>query len=252
MIEDPIFYYVAVPAVILAGLSKGGFGGGLALLSVPFMSLVISPIQAAAIMLPILIVMDMIALFAWRGVYDRRSLVILLPAAIAGISLGWVTAAYVTATHVRLIVGTVALIFWLDYMFGRRDALRPRDHSPRKGWFWGTVSGFTSFVTHAGGPPFQMYMLPLRLEPKLLAGTGIAYFATVNAIKVVPYLFLGQFSHVNLMTSAILLPLAPLATLAGVRLVKIVPQTLFYRLTYSVVLIIAVKLIWDGLAGLSV
>ncbi len=251
MIEDPVFYYVAVPAVILAGLSKGGFGGGLALLSVPFMSLVISPVQAAAIMLPILIVMDMIALIAWRGVYDRRSLAILLPAAIAGISLGWATAAYVTATHVRLIVGTVALAFWMDYMFGRRDALRPRDHSPRKGWFWGAVSGFTSFVTHAGGPPFQMYMLPLRLEPKVLAGTGIAYFATVNAIKVVPYLFLGQFSPVNLMTSAILLPLAPLATLAGVRLVRVVPQALFYRLTYSVVLIIAVKLIWDGLAGLS-
>lgn len=250
MIEDPIFYFAAVPAVVLAGLSKGGFGGGIALLGVPIMALVISPVQAAAIMLPILILMDMIALVAWRGVYDRRSLGILIPAAIVGIGVGWATAAIVTAVHVRLIVGVVALAFWLDYMLGGAKSLKPRNHNAPKGWVWGAVSGFTSFVSHAGGPPFQMYMLPLRLEPRLLAGTAIVYFAFVNAFKVVPYLLLGQFSPANLMTSAVLLPIAPLATLAGVRLVRIVPQALFYRVTYSVVLVVAAKLIWDGLNGL--
>ncbi len=250
MIDDPTFYIAAVPAVVLAGLSKGGFGGGIALLGVPIMALVISPVQAAAIMLPILILMDVISLIAWRGVYDRRSLGILVPAAIVGISIGWATAAIVTVTQVRLIVGVVALFFWLDYMLGGARSLVPKIHNVPKGWVCGAVSGFTSFVSHAGGPPFQMYMLPLRLDPKLLAGTAIIFFSVVNAAKVLPYLLLGQFSTVNLMTSAILLPLAPLATLAGIRLVRIVPQALFYRVTYSVVLVVAVKLMWDGLADL--
>jgi uncharacterized membrane protein YfcA len=250
MIEDPLFYMAAIPAVLLVGLSKGGFGGGLALLSLPIMALIISPIQAAAIMLPILILMDMIGLIAWRGVFDRKCLMILTPAAMVGIGVGWATAAYVTSAHVRLIVGVVALMFWLDYMLGGGKTREPRAHNPRKGWFWGAMSGFTSFVSHAGGPPFQMYVLPLRLDPKMLAGTAIIFFSIVNAVKVVPYLALGQFSPVNLMTSAVLLPLAPLGTLAGVRLVKIVPQATFYRITYSVVFVISLKLIWDGLNGL--
>jgi len=250
MIQDWLFYLAAVPAVLLVGLSKGGFGGGLSLISLPAMALVISPIQAAAIMLPILILMDVIGLVAWRGVYDRRSLLILTPAAVIGVAIGWATAAYVTSAHVRLIVGAVALMFWLDYMVGGGRGREPREHNPPKGWFWGAMSGFTSFVSHAGGPPFQMYVLPLRLDPKMVAGTSIIFFSVVNAMKVVPYLALGQFSLVNLMTSAVLLPLAPLGTLAGVRLVKIVPQALFYRVTYSIVFVVALKLIWDGINSL--
>jgi uncharacterized membrane protein YfcA len=246
MIQDPLFYYAAIPAVILVGLSKGGFGGGMSLLSVPMMALVISPIQAAAIMLPILILMDISGLVAWRGVYDKACLVILIPAAVAGVGLGWLTAAYVTAAHVRLIVGVVALLFCLDYYFGGGKARKPREHNPPKGWFWGAMSGFTSFVSHAGGPPYQMYVLPLRLDPRLLAGTSIIFFSVVNGLKVVPYLLLGQFSTVNLMTSAVLLPLAPLATLAGVRMVRLIKPEPFYRFTYAIVFAVSLKLIWDG------
>jgi uncharacterized membrane protein YfcA len=250
MIQDPLFYLAAVPAIILVGLSKGGFGGGMSLLSVPIMALVISPIQAAAIMLPILILMDVSGLLAWRGIYEKTCLVILIPAAVAGVGLGWLTAAYVTAAHVRLIVGVVALLFCLDYFFGGGKARAPRTHNPLKGWFWGAMSGFTSFVSHAGGPPYQMYVLPLRLDPKLLAGTSIIFFSVVNALKVVPYLLLGQFSTQNLLTSAVLLPLAPLATLAGVRLVRIIKPAPFYRFTYSIVFLVSLKLIWDGVNDL--
>lgn len=250
MIDDPLFYLAAVPAVLLVGLSKGGFGGGVALLGVPMMSLIISPVQAAGIMLPILIAMDLVGLYAYRGTFDRASLLITVPAAMAGIAIGWATAALVTAAHVRLIVGVVALVFSLDYFLGGEKSKHPARPKVVKGSFWGAVSGFTSFVSHAGGPPYQMYMLPLRLDKLVLAGTSIIQFAIVNAVKVIPYFFLGQFDTTNLTTSAILLPLAPIATLAGVRLVKIVDQAMFYRLTYLGVFIVSLKLIWDGLAAL--
>lgn len=212
------------------------------------MSLAINPIQAAGIMLPILIVMDIVALSSYRGAGDRSALKILIPAGIVGIAIGGLTANWVSEAAVRLIVGAVALAFALNYWLVRGEQPAARQ-SVLKGGFWGAVAGFTSFVSHAGGPPFQMYMLPLKRDPWIFAGTGVLFFAVVNAVKVVPYAWLGQFSAENLWTSAALLPLAPLATLAGVRLVKIVSKTVFYRITYGAVFLVSLKLIWDGVTG---
>ncbi len=248
MITDPWFYAAAVPAVILVGMAKGGFGGAIALLGVPLMSLVISPVQAAGILLPILVVMDLVGLAAYRRRYHLPSLKILIPPAIVGVGIGWLTASVVTEAHVRLIVGVVALAFTLDYFL--RGARRPAAATNRiKGSFWATVAGFTSFVSHAGGPPLQMYLLPLRLEPRLFAGTSVIFFAVVNATKLVPYYALDQLRLGNLETSAVLLPLAPLATLTGVWLVKVVEPARFYRITYAAVFVVSFKLIHDGLAG---
>lgn len=250
-ITDPWFYAVAVPAVILVGLSKGGFGGAMALLGVPLMALVISPVQAAAIMLPILIVMDAVSLWSWRGSYDSRTLRIMLPAGLVGIGLGWLTAAYVTVPMVRLIVGLVALAFTLRYLWLRyvgEPGARP--HRPWSGRFWGLVTGFTSFVSHAGGPPYQMYALPLRQDPRIYTGTSVIFFSVVNVVKLVPYFALGQFDSANLATSAVLLPLAPVATLAGAWLVRKLRAELFYPFMYAMMAAAAVKLIWDGVTGL--
>ncbi|MEJ8473073.1 sulfite exporter TauE/SafE family protein [Roseibium algae] len=245
-ISDPIFYAAAIPAVLLAGLSKGGFGGSMAMLAVPLLALVISPIQAAGIMLPILVVMDMVGLLAYKGHADRRSLIILLPAAIAGIGVGWATATYVNEAFVRLLVGVISLIFVADYLLKRQRRQEPQKHNNAKGYFWGLIAGFTSFVSHTGGPPFQLYMLPLRLAPTLFAGTAVIFFSVVNAVKLVPYFLLGQFDPVNLATSAVLLPLAPIATLAGVKLVKVVNQKAFYGVVYVMMTVIGAKLAWDG------
>lgn len=249
MITDPLFYVLAVAAVILIGLSKGGFGGALALLGVPMVALVIPPVQAAAIFLPILVAMDLAGLYAWRGVYHKPTLVIMLPGAVIGIALGWATAAYVNDSHIRLIVGTISLLFALQWWLAGGDNRPASAGQPWKGRFWGTIAGFTSFVSHAGGPPFQLYTLPLKLDKTLYAGTGVIFFAVVNAVKLPPYFALGQFSTANLMTSAMLIPLAPLATFAGAWLVKRVDQTLFYRITYAALIPVGLKLIWDGLTG---
>ncbi|MEL6373547.1 MAG: sulfite exporter TauE/SafE family protein, partial [Pseudomonadota bacterium] len=173
MITDPWFYAVAVPAVLLVGLAKGGFGGPIALLGVPLMSLFIPPVQAAGILLPILVVMDITGLLTYRSTFKAPALWLLIPAAIIGIGVGWLAAAYVTNAHVRLIVGLTALVFSLDYFLNRGGRKARAKPGPRQGVFWGAVAGFTSFVAHAGGPPLAMYLLPQRLAPVLYAGTSV-------------------------------------------------------------------------------
>ncbi len=245
MITDPLFYAVAVPAVILMGLSKGGVAGSLAMISVPMMSLVVPPIQAAGILLPILIAMDVFALWAYRRTWDLSNLVILVPAAIIGIFIGWYTAEHITEAHVRLIVGVVAFLFTLDYWIGWRAGSESEPDLARGG-FWGTLAGFTSFVSHAGGPPMQIYLLPQRLERRLYIGTMVVFFWIVNWIKVIPYAYLGQLDATNLETSLVLAPLAPLSIFAAVKLVDLLNNDAFYRLTYLILFLISLKLIWDG------
>lgn len=247
---DPAFYAVAIPAVILIGLSKGGFGGAMALMGTPLMSLVMPPIQAAAILLPILIVMDMVSLWTWRGQFNGRTLKILLPGAMAGIAFGWGMASVVTDEAVRLVVGLVAILFVLRWLWRllRRDD-EPAKHNMLKGSFWGAVAGFTSFVAHAGGPPFQIYAMPLKYSPRIYTGTSVIFFAVVNAVKLVPYFALGELGEHNLALSAILLPLAPVATLSGAWLVRRMHTEIFYPFMYAMVAIVGGKLVYDGLAG---
>ncbi len=248
LLTDPWFYAVAIPAVILVGLSKGGFAGGVGFAGVPLMALVISPVQAAAILLPILCVMDVAALWTWRGVFDRKVLTDMLPGSIVGIGLGWLLAASVTVAMIRLVVGLVALIFagrriYLSFRHGGGYTTKPNRIAAG---FWGAIAGFTSFVAHVGGPPFQVYTLPLRLDPKVLSGTTAIFFAITNAIKLIPYFALGQFDTTNLAASAVLMPLAPLSTLAGAWLVRRMKPEVFYPLTYATVGLIGVKLVYDA------
>ncbi len=246
MITDPAFYWVAVPAIILTGLAKGGFLGALGGLAVPMMSLVISPIQAAGIMLPILNVMDLTGLYAYRRDYHWENLRILIPAAFVGVLVGYLTAALVTEAHVRLMVGIIGLVFSLQYWLDLKPAGTAPGPDRLKGSIWGMVAGFTSFVSHSGAPPFQVYMLPQRLAPPVFAATAVGFFSSVNAVKLIPYYALGQFNAANLMTTAVLLPLAPLAMMAGVWLTRRVPQEPFYRIAYAGLLLISLKHIWDG------
>ncbi len=170
LLSDPWFYAAAVPAVILIGLSKGGFGGAMALLGVPLMALTMPPVQAAGILLPILVLMDWVSLWTWWGQYDTRTLKIMLPGAMIGIGGGWATAALISEDMVRIIVGVVALLFfarWAAQKLTRRELTTT--HNRLAGTAWGTLAGFTSFVGHAGGPPYQIYTLPLGQDPEDLS-----------------------------------------------------------------------------------
>lgn len=253
LLADPYFYLAAVPAVVLVGLSKGGFGGAVGFVGVPVMALVMPPVQAAAVLLPILVLMDLVSLWTWRGVFDRRTLAIMLPGAMLGIAVGWWTAAAVTTDAIRLIVGAVTLAFVGRWLYGRfrHGAERVARQNPALGAFWGTVAGFTSFVAHVGGPPYQVYTLPLRMPPTLFTGTSVVFFAITNAVKLIPYFLLGQFDAANLKASLALMPLAPLATLAGAWLVRRMRPEVFYPFTYATVALVGVKLVWDSVASFA-
>lgn len=249
MITDPWFYAVAIPAMIVLGLAKGGFGA-MGPFVVPLLALVISPIQAAGITLPILVLSDVVALASYWGEFDRRTLFIMLPGTIIGLAIAWATAAWVTEDEIRLIIGLVAILFVLDYWF-RRRMQPPRQPNALKGGFWAIVAGFTSFVSHAGGPPYQVYAAPLRLPPRIFAGTSVLLFAIVNALKLVPYFMLGQFDAANLTTSAVLLPISIPATFAGVWLVKRIDTVVFYRVIYALLFVLGVYLVFEALAGMG-
>jgi len=252
-IADPLFYAVAVPAILIVGISKGGVAGGLGSVSVPMMAMVISPIQAAAIMLPILCLMDLFGLYAYRGVWDRRNLMLMLPGALVGIGLGTLTFRYLSDDGVRLIVGVVALGFVIWNWLGPKLMRRAADHRTEPGpagLFWAGISGFTSFVAHAGGPPVHVYLLPQRMDKTLYVGTLVVFFTAVNYTKLVPYGFLGQLSANNLGTALILSPLAPLGIWMGVRFHRMLSESLFYTLCYVFLSLTGIKLIWDGLRGM--
>jgi uncharacterized membrane protein YfcA len=241
----------ALVAVFLVGLSKGGLGGAFALMGVPILSLVMSPVQAAALLLPVLLMMDGVSLWAWRGWFDRATLWHTLPGAAMGIAVGGLTAAYTPEAMVRLLVGVVALGFVLRMAIARRAGpVAPRGQSKARGTLWGGVAGFTSFVAHAGGPPFQVYALPLKFDPRIYTGTTVIFFSVVNVVKLVPYAALGQFNSVTLTSALVLLPLAVGSTLLGAQVVKYLRAEVFYPLMYGMISLVGLKLVWDGLSAL--
>jgi uncharacterized membrane protein YfcA len=252
MLTDLDFFLVAIPAVMLVGLSKGGLGGALALMGVPLMALAIPPVQAAAIFLPILIVMDLVALWSWHRHNHRQTLLLMLPGALAGIAIGWATSSVISPNAMRLVVASVTIIFVLRYFYttfrarrGTEIAAKPQ--RPVAATIWASLSGYASFVAHAGGPPFQVYVLPLKLDPKTYTGMSVRFFAIMNAVKLIPYFALGALDATNLKTSASLLPVAIIATMAGAKVVKYMKPAIFYPLMYSMALLAALKLFWDGL-----
>jgi uncharacterized membrane protein YfcA len=228
LIDNPWFYAAAIPAIVLTGVAKGGFGGGIGSLAVPLIALTVAPARAAAIMLPILVLMDAVGLY--------------------GILLGWITFRFLPDYWIRILLGVISLAFVVDGL--RRTELPTSDASDALGRIWATVSGFTSFVTHAGGPPLNFYLLRTHLEQAVFAGTTVVFFAVINAAKLAPYLALGLFDATNLATSAVLAPAAAAGIGFGILLRKHISRTFFFRIVYGFVFAAGCKLLYDGLGAL--
>jgi uncharacterized protein len=243
------FWVAAAAASMLVGMGKGGVPV-VGMLSVPVLSLAISPVVAAGLLLPVYVVSDMFGLYAYRHAFDRRVLAIILPGALAGVAFGWATARIVPEEAVTLMVGVIGVVFALNLLIRRRVVVEPRRGAVVPGLFWGAITGFTSFVSHAGGPPYQVYTLPLGMPKAVFAGTSTIAFAVINAVKLIPYYALGQLNPGNLKVAAVLFVPSAIAVFAGVRLVNWLPERLFFRLVTWALLLISIKLIWDGLAGL--
>jgi len=247
IVTDPLFYLLAVPAVTLLGLGKGGFSG-LGMISTPLLALVLPPLQAAAILLPILLVQDMISVWVYRRDYDAWNLRAMLTGAVLGVAAAGLLAAQVSDAHVRIMVGLIGVAFVLYVWFGKVPT-RARRPSARAGVFWGALAGFTSTIAQAGAPPFQVHMLPQQLDKLTLVGTTLIFFMLVNWMKVVPFVALGQFTAENLATSALLLPFAIACNFLGIWLVRRTPTGLFYKIAYVLMFLISLELIRSGMVG---
>lgn len=248
MLHDWLFYALAIPAVILLGLSKGGFAG-MGALAMPMVVLVVDPVRAAAILLPILIAQDVVGVWAFRRTVDWRLLAWMMPGSILGIWLGYVFAASLSATTVMAMVGAISILFGFYRIWAHGHALPPtvRRWPEWVGSLFGIASGYTSQIAHAGQPPFQIWVLPRNLGRDHLIGTTALYFAALNWIKVPAYVALGQFDRANLLTSATLFPVAILSTFAGVWLVRRVPAERFYTAIHWLMVLVGVVLVWEAM-----
>lgn len=246
---DPYFITIAVIAVLIVGLSKAGLLGSLGMVGVPLLSLVMPARDAAGMMLPVLLAMDVIAVWTYRKEVNWRIIRIMLPGAAIGTLLGWLLWSVVSDAGVLLFVGVVTLLFILDAILPLRKKLEGLPPSRLWGTFWGGFAGFTSFISHTGGPPFQIYVLPQRLPPAHYSGTSAFFFAIVNSAKLVPYFFLGQLNLHNLTLSAAFIPIGIVGVLIGVWLVRRISMTWFYHIAYWLVFLLSLKLIWDGVRG---
>jgi len=237
------YFVLAGLASLLVGLSKGGLPT-VGMLAVPLLSLFMSPVKAAVLLLPIYIISDVVSVWLYRKSFSAPNLKILIPAGVLGVFIGWLTASFTSDSAVKLMIGCMGVGFCLNTWLRKT----PQDKQPvdsKKGWFWGTVAGFTSFISHAGGPPFQMYVLPQRLPKIEFAGTATLLFAVINAAKILPYQMLQPYSVDDLMRAANLIPFALVGTVLGAYITRKIADVWFYRLVQAGLFMVSLKLIAD-------
>jgi uncharacterized membrane protein YfcA len=240
------FWPIALFVATLTGLGKSGFGmaGGL---SVPLLSLVMPPAQAAAVMLPLLLVTDAASVWAYRRSWDRENMKVLLPAGMVGIGIGWLTFSLMNDDALRIVLGCIAVGFVLNSVLRRNVATTKV--SRRKGYFWGTIAGITTFIAQAGGPPILVYLLPQRLEKRLYAGTVVVFFAVMNYAKIIPYWMLGLFTAGNLTVSTAIIPFGLLGIPLGIWLQNRMSNTIFFRITTALLFLVGLHLLYLGISS---
>ncbi len=243
------FWVAALVGVTVLGLAKGGFAG-LGVLGVPIMALGMSPVTAAAILLPILLVQDVFSVKAFGAHRDNLVLKRMVPGACIGIFAGWALARFVPVAAVEAAVGVIAIGFGLQRIWAEHHGVPARLGGTAEGVAMGAAAGFTSQIAHAGGPPFQMHVLPRKLPRDVFIGTSSVFFALINWLKVPAYWALGAFTPANLWLAGALMPAALLSTWAGTVLVRRVDGPRFYAIMHVLMILVGGKLGWDGLSAL--
>ena len=227
------------------GIAKGGFAGPISMLAIPLMSLVMSPLKAAGILLPLLVLMDIIAIFIFWKKWDVKILKIIIPASIIGIIFGTFTFQYTTENQIRLIVGIITILFVIISVVQKNNLLlRP---TKIKGYFWAGTSGYTSFLIHAGAPPMNFYMLPLKLDKITYIGTATYAYFIINLVKLIPYYYLNLLGPSNLRISFYLIPIAIISVGIGYYLQKIISEKIFFNIIYILLFVSGLKLIYDAI-----
>jgi len=247
-VNSPLYFWLAGCAALLVGLSKGGLPA-IGMLAVPLLSLVMSPVKAAVLLLPIYVVSDAMGIWLYRRDYSAVNLRILIPAGIFGVFVGWLTASLVSDRVITFLIGTMGVAFCLNLWLRKQAAAPALPAHAAKGWFWGTLAGFTSFISHAGAPPFQVYMLPQKLPKAEFAGTATLVFAVINAAKILPYQNLRPYSTETLWSAITLIPFALVGAASGAYLTRRIADVWFYRMVQMGLFAVSLKLIFDVVRG---
>ena len=242
-----LFFLSVVPAIILYGIAKSGLGGSISLISIPLMTLVMPLSQALAIILPILIFSDIIAVYRFRKEFDLSTLKIMVPFSALGIIIGSFSFSYFSEDLLRLIVGIMGFLFSGHYFIFKKKEIIPSKKNLFKGAICSSIAGFTSFCVHAGGTPTSIYLLPLRLKKEIYVGTRIIFFTFVNLIKLPLYINLSMVNLKTFSQSLMLIPLAIIGIFIGYRILKIIEENLFYNIIYTLIFLTSTKLIYDYL-----
>ena len=240
-----LFFITVIPAIILYGIAKSGLGGSISLISVPLMTVVMPLNQALAVILPILIFSDIIAVYRFRREFDFSTLKLIVPFAALGIIIGSLTFKYFSEDLLKLIVGIMGFLFAGHYFLFKKEKKIPTKKNFLKGAIFSSIAGFSSFCVHAGGTPTSIYLLPLRLKKEIYVGTRIIFFTFVNLIKLPLYIYLSMMNFDTLYQSVLLLPLAITGIFIGYKLLKIIDENLFYNIIYALILVSSTKLLID-------
>jgi uncharacterized membrane protein YfcA len=242
------FWMFASVAAFCVGLSKGGapaFGA----LAVPILSLVISPVTAAGLLLPVFVFSDIFGIWAYRKYANWAILRIAVVGIVIGTGIGWATAHLVSEQFVRVLIGLIGLVFSIAFLMRSRADVAAKPAGRVAGVFWTIVAGFTSFISHAGAPPWHVWVLPQNLPKMVFAGTSTFAFAVMNVLKIVPYYQLGQLQSDSLRVTIILCIPALIAVFVAYRLIRILPDRVFYAIVTWMLLAVSLKLVWDGVLG---
>lgn len=242
LLNNPDWFALIALSAFLVGLSKGGLPA-VAMLSVPILSLTMSPLVAAVLLLPIYILSDIVSVWLYRRQFSSENIKILIPAGILGVLIGWVTASFVSDRMVSALIGLMGVSFCLYTWTKKASTQTASPVNVRKGLAWGTLSGFTSFVSHAGAPPFQIFLLPQRLPKMVFAGTTTIVFAAVNLAKIIPYSMLHPYTMSTLQISVYLLPVAAIGTVIGKMLIERLSEKWFFLAVQIALFIISIKLV---------
>lgn len=244
------FWIAAGAAAFLMGLSKGGVPM-IALLSVPLLSLYMDPALAAGLLLPIYIVADAYAVYLFRKAFSRRNLMILLPGALVGILVGYSAVSLVPGDAVKLLLVGIGLSYLFTALRQRisKTEVPARPADVPRGIVWGTLAGLTSYISHAGGPPFQAYVLPQKLDKMVYLGTTTIFFSVVNLVKVPPFVLAGQITWDSLGQAVWLAPLALLGAWSGATVSRLMPEKLFFLLVEVALAVVSLKLLYEVVAG---
>lgn len=243
------FLPLAAFAAFLVGLSKGGLPA-VAVLAVPIMALHVDPLTAAALLLPIFLISDLFGLWLYRKNFSARNLWILVPAGLLGVFIGYLVAPHMSAQAMNIGLGLIGIGFCFRMWFGGAYLNRQRPADLPRGIFWGTLAGITSFISHSGGPPYQMYVLPQKLPKLVFAGTSTITFAAINLAKLPPYLALGQFPEFQKGPTALLIVIAVAGAFIGAKLTRILPERLFFKLVEIALFAVSLRLLWKAITDL--